>query len=236
MHAEKTSFRHAVEGLASEATCRPARGTGTTAANIAVCFSHRPNRAKAEPLLSLTSAKCIYHRTPQRIALDALAYLAKRAIRQRRRAIEHFSKIGYSGPNDLELQLRQPIASSAGRRRSASRIEAASIHSRTPVQRTDAWLASPSVFFPMVGGAESTGDGSTTACQSQTQNIFIYLGPHEASFNSEPPPRIGMKSFLVESVIDRRCRSGVTACKRDLTIWGTQRELTDGTTQSLRSQ
>ncbi|TWB87046.1 DNA primase catalytic core [Synechococcus sp. Ace-Pa] len=220
MHAEKTSFRHAVE-LLSEGKVGALAANGNKAANTRRLTSPIAQTAEGRTLLS-DVAKYYHERLKE--SPDALAYLAKRGI-DNAEAIEHF-KIGFS---DRTLGLRLPTNRTNAGKDMRSRMEAAGV-----IKETGHELMRGCITFPIFaegGVGEIYGRRIDNGGKSKLKHFYL-PGPHEGIFNSEALAASD-EIVLCESVIDA-VSFWCDGVRNVTTIWGTN-GLTDELRQSLRS-
>ena len=190
MHAEKASFRHAVELLKDGAVGSMASG-GTKPTNSRRLESPIESTADAQKLLAQIAE---YYHNRLKQSPDALSYLQKRGITDHE-AIERF-KIGFS---DRTLGLRVPITKTKAGGEMRSRLKALGV-----IKETGHEALRGCVTFPVLleGGGVGEMYGRRIDPKTKPEHRHWYLpGPHVGVWNLAAF-QASEEIILCESIID----------------------------------
>ena len=187
MHAEKISFRHAVELLSNGAVGKAASG-GTKAANVRRLESPIAATAADHELLGQVAD---YYHSRLKQSPDALEYLRKRGITDPE-AVARF-KIGFS---DRTLGLTMPVKQTKDGANIRDRLQALGVLKKTGHELMRGCVTFP---IPVVGGV---GEIYGRRIDNKAKEKHFYLnGPHLGVWNVEAFAACD-ELILCESIID----------------------------------
>ena len=187
MHAEKVSFRHAVELLSNGAVGKAASG-GTKAANVRRLESPIAATAADHELLGQVAD---YYHSRLKQSPDALEYLQKRGITDPE-AVERF-KIGFS---DRTLGLTMPVKQTKDGANIRERLQTLGVVKKTGHELMRGCVTFP---IPIVGGV---GEIYGRRIDNKAKEKHFYLnGPHLGVWNLEAFTACD-ELILCESIID----------------------------------
>lgn len=205
MHAEKVSFRHAVELLSNNAVGKAAAG-GTKAANVRRLESPIETTAADHELLAQITD---YYHSRLKQSPDALDYLQKRLITDPE-AIERF-KIGFS---DRTLGLTLPVKQNKSGAEIRERLQTLGVLKETGHELMRGCVTFP---IPVIGGV---GEIYGRRIDNKAKAKHFYLnGPHLGVWNLEAFGACD-ELILCESIIDA-LTFWCAGFRNVTTIWGT---------------
>jgi len=207
MHAEKVSFRHAVELLSNGAVGKAAAG-GTKAANVRRLESPIQTTAADHELLAQVTD---YYHARLKQSPDALAYLQKRFITDPE-AIERF-KIGFS---DRTLGLTLPVKQTKDGANIRERLQSLGVFKKTGHELFRGCVTFP---VPVVGGIGEIYGRRIDPKTPQPERHWYLDGPHVGVWNVEAFTCCD-ELILCESIIDA-LTFWCAGFRNVTTLWGT---------------